>query len=109
MAKLTNKQAQALPDDDPRQQTSAATQNRRQQTAYNAARIQQLADEYRIAEQIANRGLTRSGTAATAKMAASRRRAIGALQTALVTARRNAETPKATPATKKKNTEGYDE
>jgi hypothetical protein len=37
------------------------------QTAYDAARIQQLADAYRLAEQIANRGATRGGQAAAAQ------------------------------------------
>ena len=73
-------------------------------TAYHAARIQQLADDYRLREQIANRGLTRSGTAAAAHAAATavgdaarqtanrrRQEALTAVGRALVTATEQAE------------------
>lgn len=53
--------AQHKADDGRRAAQTAA------QTAYDAARIQQLADAYRLAEQIANRGATRGGQAAAAQ------------------------------------------
>ncbi len=85
---------------DEKTRTAAATAA----AAFTAARVQQLADSYRLAEQIANRGTTRSGqaalsqraisrTASAARTAAATRQAatLQQVRTALGTARQRAE------------------
>ena len=55
--------------------TAAADSSNAHQTAvaaYDAARIRQLTQQYRVAEQIANRGLSRSGEATSAAAALKR-------------------------------------
>lgn len=101
--KLTKKQAQALLDQYEKQQTAATEaaiaaynkqvdaqtaadteENRQKQAAatekaniaYDAALISALADKYTIAEQVASRGLSRSGAATAAAAATEHRRAL---------------------------------
>jgi hypothetical protein len=142
--KLTKAQAQALLDEYTRQQTAAteaaiaaydadvdartaaqeATLRQKQgdtdktaATAYDKNLIQALADRWQIAEQVANWGLSRSGTAKTRRSAALRKKqvadaaaaaahkqATAAIQRELLTARRTAESGKAKNAASARKT-----
>lgn len=144
MATISKQKAQELLDAYTKQQTAATeaaiaaynekqdaaaaetqAENREKQAAaaeaataaYDKHLVQQLADEYRLAEQIANLGLNRSGTADAARSAVQRtravadaaarathRQAVADLQQSLLTARRRTESNKASYAASARKT-----